>query len=501
MCGLLYIKNEDGSSVNKLIKKAYLNQRVRGVKGFGLLARVIDPEMDGKPQFHYNIVHEVTERRILKYLKNHQSSEIMFHHRQPTSTGNVKNACHPFSTKNHFGNKEFILIHNGIISNDFELAQAHYEGGIDYSSVQNAGGFNDSEALLWDVSLTLMGLQEKPKAVGSCAFICLEKDLSDPSKNKLHYYRNAGNPLFMHRNDKVMKILSQIAPGQKADLVPADTLFTYNYENDSILSSAFKVGLDYSARPALPAGNKSWYTPTTSEEINKDFQAKVAKMLEPDFKKTENVTSEDIKALDEDEVAAVENQEEIDWQMERLNDHIQLKKDYETVAKEFLDCTNGFMAPAIYMIHDEARRVSLLPYDRSNWYRVQTLFGGAASIIADPFQNALDARSVRQDYVVREEDKSQTELPLDSVEAIFQGDHVEIKGKPTKIIVKTPDILDTVAENYETDPNYESGPVSVGTIISDELDKQNSWLHKHFNKKFAVPAGEGLVTHIPVKEG
>lgn len=206
--------------INKKILKQYLRQRNRGTMGFGVY------DIKNK-----QLVKETTEAKIKKWVNKHNSPELLFHHRIPTSTPNVQNAAHPFSTKDYFDDKEYILIHNGVMRNEDELARKHDEMGIRYSSVQENGRFNDSEALLWDVALYLHGDQEKAQAVGTMAWICLEKDKNDPSKNNLFYYRNSGNPLFINNNKKTFMLSSEKIEGN-FDMVVQDKLYRYNYGTD-----------------------------------------------------------------------------------------------------------------------------------------------------------------------------------------------------------------------------------------------------------------------------
>src|SRR4051812_11361997 len=91
MCGIVSVASLKGYPVNKLVRKQFEAQKHRGVEGFGV--------------FDYqekNLIRSTTERGIKKWLKRYPSSNILFHHRLPTSTDNVKNACHPFSTKDVF---------------------------------------------------------------------------------------------------------------------------------------------------------------------------------------------------------------------------------------------------------------------------------------------------------------------------------------------------------------------------------------------------------------
>lgn len=165
---------------------------------------------------------------MLKRLKHSPSSSILFHHRFPTSTENVKNACHPFSTKDFF-QTNYVLVHNGHISNARELKAAHTELGIEYHSLQQDGSFNDSEALLWDVALYLEGEQDELKAYGGIAFICLALPKDGRKSSHLHFGRNT-NPINMIKT-KDMIMLSSEGDGIETK---RDTLYSYNYKSKKL---------------------------------------------------------------------------------------------------------------------------------------------------------------------------------------------------------------------------------------------------------------------------
>ena len=217
MCGIVYKHNFDGTPVNNDILQQYDKQSSRGKQGFGLF--------DGE---YKHIVKESKEDSILKWLVKYDSNLIMFHHRFPTSTENVKRAAHPFSTKDYFGDTQYILVHNGIISNADEMYDEHVKLGIEYNSLLSDGSFNDSEALLWDTALTLQGRQDKPKVYGGVAFLCVE--LHKGELENLWYYRNWGRPLRLYRGVDSIEISSE----GKGVEVPENKLYRFDYTDQVI---------------------------------------------------------------------------------------------------------------------------------------------------------------------------------------------------------------------------------------------------------------------------
>lgn len=223
MCGIVYVHDFDGKPVNNKVLNIFDAQRSRGTQGFGLF--------DGQEK---NMVHASKEDRILKWLVKYDSNLILFHHRYPTSTVNVKKAAHPFSTKDHFGDTQYILVHNGHIGNASELRTAHEKMGIKYHSKLGDKTFNDSEALCWDLALTLEGKQSSLEAYGGVAFVCLK--LVKGELEKMYFGRN-GNPLKLKRDEHGISLSSE----GEGEMVEMHQLYTYNYKLNRLTTKSFNI--------------------------------------------------------------------------------------------------------------------------------------------------------------------------------------------------------------------------------------------------------------------
>lgn len=184
------------------------------------------------------------------------------HHRMPTSTDNVRNACHPFSTKKFFKHN-YILVHNGVISNAWTLKQAHEELGISYISVQPETDrvkyqkWNDSEGLLWDVALMLEGKQDGLKSIGSIAFILVENDGKGKALN-LYFARNT-YPLNMDYRPKDHLYLSSEGIGKP---IEAGVLYRYNYASGKLTQAPLTFPLTPAQQTAITKAeeNARWET-------------------------------------------------------------------------------------------------------------------------------------------------------------------------------------------------------------------------------------------------
>ena len=233
MCGIIYYKSFTGRAVNRQVLKHYMAQKHRGHDGFGFI---------GISQKRLRICRATEERGIRHYLKKYPFSEILFHHRLPTSTSNTIQTTHPIVVSQPIYKHRYYLIHNGIIQNDMELKEKHEQMGIKYTTQQTGryrsywgdmeerSEFNDSEALAHEVALFLEGKQKKIEAQGDITFICLETD-SDNHVLKLHFARNDGSPLEMKRTHECMVIASENVSEQD---IPPHMLYTYDYRTQGI---------------------------------------------------------------------------------------------------------------------------------------------------------------------------------------------------------------------------------------------------------------------------
>jgi len=219
MCGIIYAKNITGKEpVNSLVKILYQNQKDRGKEGFGFVG------MNEKKIHAYRATQE---KSIMGFLNENPYSEILFHHRNPTSTPNTIKSAHPFIIK--LDKKTYYFIHNGIIQNAEELAKEHKAKNIAYES-QEQDVFNDSEALAWDFCLWINSQQKRMKAKGIVAFMCLETDESNRA-SRLYFYRNSQASLKAYRDGQLLVISSE---GGWPDL-KEDTLYFWDYKARQIL--------------------------------------------------------------------------------------------------------------------------------------------------------------------------------------------------------------------------------------------------------------------------
>ena len=229
MCGIVYSRNFRGTDVNGTVLKRFEAQRSRGTTSFGFY----DTE-------HNQITTAIEEKDIKRLLKRREHGDVLFHHRFSTSTPDVRNACHPFSTKNYFNN-QYIGVHNGVISNPAVLENQHKERGIKYVSRQADNKFNDSEALIYDIARYLEGEVDTLTASGTIAFIITRRNAWGKATG-IFFGRNSGNPLKMKKTEYSLTISSE---GEGED-VPIDKLHYFDFETKQIIITDLVIPRGYS---------------------------------------------------------------------------------------------------------------------------------------------------------------------------------------------------------------------------------------------------------------
>ena len=246
MCGIIHVKSNRGRNVANNVWQAYMDQRSRGSEGFGFIS--ID-----KNGVAY-VARAEKEKDIKKLLWKTDSTEILFHHRYPTSTPNYINATHPIKVSHKSFKFDYYLVHNGVLYNDDALKREHEKLGFVYNTSivtkTLAGGkiidrqevFNDSEALAVEVALYLEGQKFQIDAMGSIAIMCYQINKKTGKVTKLFYGRNSGNPLIVKRSGKIVKISSESRNGV---CLPTNELYTIDYKTGAVKTESVEIGEVY----------------------------------------------------------------------------------------------------------------------------------------------------------------------------------------------------------------------------------------------------------------
>ena len=218
MCGIIGVFNKEKNTVvNEMVADAYEEQRSRGTQGFGMVAIGEDKSLT---------IHRcTTEQRMFPTLLSLQNANSMlFHHRFPTSTDNTKDQTHPIFVSNPLLKYDYLVVHNGVISNCEKLKVEHEKLDFKYTTetgvtpTYHKKGFNDSESLAIEVALFIEKSQKRINTFGSAAFIALQIEKKTSKVKYVYYGRNTGNPLISTRyTDGTIMLASSAGEGESID--------------------------------------------------------------------------------------------------------------------------------------------------------------------------------------------------------------------------------------------------------------------------------------------
>lgn len=201
MCGIIasfrtqYNKGKEKikpGKVNQNIINQFEDQHSRGTEGFGII------KIDGNNKIKIDRACETAKFIIDLYGK--PSKMIIAHHRKPTSTDNKLDQTHPIKISNECLKKDYLVIHNGIISNSDKLKKEHKEFlefnyNTEYFCKYNNSDkvyskFNDSESLAIELALFIENKSTKINTDSDATFIVLQINKKTEKAEKVYFGRN-----------------------------------------------------------------------------------------------------------------------------------------------------------------------------------------------------------------------------------------------------------------------------------------------------------------------
>lgn len=258
MCGIVgaFSKTED---VNEFILNQYEDQEHRGSKGFGAVFIKEDNTFD---------VKRATEPiKALIDLNLNPSRMVLFHHRFPTSSANKINQTHPILVENGSLKNDYLVIHNGVLSNDDQLLKEHEELGFIYTT-KTANQFNDSECVAIEVARFMEKQIDELNLQGSCAFVALQIDRESKKIIKTVYGTNGSNPIKAH-----------LAPGKVflssegiGTTITKDILYTINMKTFKVTQSPMNFTVKEKTTFLKPIEYEKDYTPYDSKDYNYGYK-------------------------------------------------------------------------------------------------------------------------------------------------------------------------------------------------------------------------------------
>lgn len=258
------MKRLDGKPAKKMALKRYRFQKQRGQEGFGFVSV--------EKGILTNLQRSKDEEGIEAELEKDTGTEILFHHRFPTSTANFLEATHPIFVRHEDLKYDYYVVHNGVIRNDDVLKKQHEEMGFAYTTSLTkkwiskfdtyiSHFFNDSESLAIEVALAIEGAKKTIDAEGSIAFIAMQVDPETREVIATYYGRNYSNPLKLNEQSNFISLTSE----GSGEMVPADKLFRLDEKTSLITVIDLEIGRYHYSPP-------SQVSRTEADRLLKEYQ-------------------------------------------------------------------------------------------------------------------------------------------------------------------------------------------------------------------------------------
>ena len=235
MCGIVaFASRSPSTNVIESVLEAYGGQASRGQKGFGLTIAGSDCLTKT-----YRATHEAVMLLHMLDARNNFPAirAALFHHRYPTSTKNTISGTHPFMVSHDTElNYEHVIVHNGVLSNEFSLAKGHRANGYKYGS-QDGKVFNDSEAGAIEFARAVENPEYIIQAQGSQAYVSLVLEKETSKALFLMFGTNGDNPLiFLHKNRSI-QLASELSVGVKAE---ENKLYAFDFSTGKLSARELK---------------------------------------------------------------------------------------------------------------------------------------------------------------------------------------------------------------------------------------------------------------------
>lgn len=301
----------------------------------------------------------------------------------------------------------YVMIHNGVINseNALELKSEHKKKyGIEYTSVQKNGDFNDSEALLWELALYLEGKQEKLNTKGRAAFvlIAMERNKTKPyggnEGDKLYFGHNSGSPLRYIFTGQRFMIASENIFGSGSQ-VQENQLYTFQHTTKMLNFTKLEIP-EYRYVPHTPLKYR------TNTQIKLPSGIKIADKTILTMK---DVTPEEQKIITDirNELRDDVSDKKVNEMAERFH-LLKIARDIKHKVTDNMECANGYFEIAYGLINEDILRISDSSWELDKEYKLEILKGAQAVLLADPFWEQEDEESRHPKFSSDQSEKSKT---------------------------------------------------------------------------------------------
>lgn len=237
MCGIIgaiNLKKDTKLTVNDWCINTFEDQHKRGMQGFGIAGLT--------PENKIKVLRATEPTKFMYDIHNFQSRMLLVHHRIPTSTENKLSQTHPIAVFNKNLLFKYLVIHNGIISNDDDLFKIHKEEGFDYTTYYKkqsalnytSDEFNDSESLAIELAIIIDGLKKNKENLqlrtqGGAAFIVMQLS-NEMMPLNLYWGKNSYNPLHIAVSQTSIRMASE----SKGEMIKDNVLYSQSLTEEMV---------------------------------------------------------------------------------------------------------------------------------------------------------------------------------------------------------------------------------------------------------------------------
>jgi hypothetical protein len=259
---------------------------------------------------------------------------------------------------------DYLVVHNGVISNDSELKKKHEELGFVYQTAYEEGKelkFNDSEALAIEVARYIEGQSDEVDTYSNAAFIALQIDKKTDKVIQVFFGRSTSSDLNIHSSAKRIEISSEGRGG----LVETGKLWSFPIDTLKLESRV----LAFKSFTYVETPRKKFMTVKQQEEaIRQAEEVRVSGFAEDDAEEPVSVVSKNNEHwmcdLNTDDEWELNNELEAkvleleDEATEAIDDFKQALKDHEKVFKTDPVNIAGLVFAALVKMKQECEKVA-----------------------------------------------------------------------------------------------------------------------------------------------
>jgi len=299
MCGIIAAFNttteekSKATDVNEYIINQYQEQYARGTEGYGII------RINKKQEVDIDRACEPTKFLIDLTLK--KSEMIIAHHRHPTSTSNRLPQTHPLIINNDKLKYNYLVVHNGIISNDKELREKHLKLGFIYqtecmegyyaTSTKKTLRWNDSESISIELALFIENQIKTIRTDNMATFVILQISKKTGKAEQVFFGRNRFGALKMSKTRGKLRLSSE----GEGEEIKANKLYSFKLNDKYLKLSNQDIEFKTEGKIELIKTEKEEEKAIDEDTISKVNENKIAVIKQNQTDKTFESNNENLR--------------------------------------------------------------------------------------------------------------------------------------------------------------------------------------------------------------